>query len=134
MIKNYEQYNESIKSLLVRKTKEELWNNLIKYKLSDFIDSIPKSPEDFFLKMKNECEIIRVDDYYIYWGKNNTELFWEGLKSGYLHINLDYIWSPLKQIYGLNYNEIQSLIKNLLYDTNWRGLIPTYRRGMFSNH
>jgi len=119
--------NESIRSLLVGPTKEEVWYELMNGKLKGLIDSVPNSPEDFFLKMKKGCEIINRDEYgNIYWGKNNDMFFYIESSSGdILFVRKSLIWSILEKIYGLNYNEIESLITNLLVnDKNWKYLQP----------
>jgi len=126
MITNFEKYNEGIKSLLVGPTKENVWDNLFKDKLNGLIDSIPDSPEDFFNQMKEGCVKMGEDKYGAYWGKNGIKLFQEDSKNN-LWISLIYIWSVLEKFYGLNYYEIQSLIKDLLVDdTNWKGLTPRF--------
>jgi len=127
MIIKFEHFNEGIKSLLVGPTKENVWDNLFKDRLSGFITSIPDSPEDFFNQMKDGCSKMGEDEYGIYWGKNGIKLFQQNSKNESLYISHKYVWSVLEKFYGLNYDEIQSLIKNLLVgDTNWMGLTPTF--------
>jgi len=125
MITKFDKYNESIKSLLIGPTKEDVWDNLFKDKLSGLITSIPDSPEDFFNKMKDGCIKMYESEYIIYWGKNGIKLFIQDFKNGRLWVNYKYVWSVLEKFYGLNYTETQSLIKDLLLeDTNWKGLTP----------
>ena len=80
MIIKFEQYNESIKDLMVGPTKEEVWSDLMNGKLKGLIKSIPDSPEDFFNEMKEGCIKIYKDKYGIYYGKNDKILFQEDSK------------------------------------------------------
>jgi len=126
MITKFEKYNESIKSLLVGPTKEEMWSKLLNGRLKGLITSIPESPEDFFNQMKEGCVEIVKGWYGIYFGKNGIKLFQQDLKNGWLYVSYLYIWSVYEKIYGFNKNEIQELIeKELLKDTKWKGLTPS---------
>jgi len=125
MIIKFDKYNESIKSLLIGPTKEDVWDNLFKDKLNGLITSIPDSPEDFFNQMKDDCSKMYESEYIIYWGKNGIRLFRHELKNGILWISYIYIWLVLEKIYGFDYDETKSFIrKQLLEDVNWKGLIP----------
>ena len=125
MITKFEQYNEGIKHLLVGPTKEQAWTELINGKLKGFIDSIPETREDFFNQMKDGCEIIENSEGCISFGKNGIELFREYTHNKILDVSYRYIWSVLDTMYDLNFEEVQSFIKEqLLEDNNWTGLNP----------
>ena len=131
MVKNYKQYNESLRDLMVGPTKEEVWLPLINGKLKGLITSIPESPEDFFNQMKDGCVEMN-EGRLIILGKNGVKLFWQDSKRGYLWISDMYIWSIFEKIYGLKYNEIQLIIKGLMLDNKeWGGLIPSKNRTYF---
>jgi len=125
MITKFEKYTESIKSLLVGPTKEEMWDNLMSGKLKGLITSIPESPEEFFNQMKDGCIKIGKHNDFIYFGKNDVKLFLQDSKNKLLGVGHNYIWSVLEKIYGLDYLEIKSLIKSrLLDDTKWNKFTP----------
>ena len=125
MIIKFNKYNESIKSLLVGPTVEEMWKNLMNGKLKEFIKTIPESPEDFFNKMKDGCKEISKDRDSIYWGKKGIIFFEHNTTENVLYINDDFIWIILENVYGLDYYKIKELIKNELKDDiNWKDLIP----------
>jgi len=125
MITKFTQYNENIKSLLIGPTKEEMWSELMNGKLKGFLKSVPNSPEDFFNQMKDGCKILDKNNHYIFWGKNNVTLFWHHVKNKKIYISYNYIWIYFNILYGFNYTETLSFIKNmLLEDINWRGLSP----------
>ena len=124
MIVKFEQYNESVKSLLVGPTKEEVWSELMNGKLKGLITSIPESPEDFFNQMKEGCIKMGKERYGSSFGKNNVKLFWEN-GNDYLIVSNKYIWSILENIYGLTHNETKLLIENIIKnDKKWKYLIP----------
>lgn len=122
MVTKFQQYNESISSLLVGPTKEEVWNDLMDGKLKGFINHIPDSHEDFFNQMMKDCVKTKRDKYYSYWGKNDTTLFWVEPKFNKLYVNGKYIWTILENVYGFNYIETQSLLLDILKNTKWKGL------------
>ena len=125
MITKFTLYNESISSLLVGPTKEEVWTYLMNGKLKGLIKSVPKSPEDFFNQIKDDCIIMRKSYNYVYWGKDNTTLFRQDSIHGYLYISYEYIWSIFEIVYELNFDEICKLIKDeLIENINWNRLIP----------
>ena len=129
MIIKFEQYNESIKSLLVGPTNEEIWIPLINGDLKGLLNSIPNSPEDFFLKMKDDCELIDENEKYYYYGKNNHILFAKNKKGYNLLVCYKYIWMYLRDIYGLNEEEIKLHIKKaLIDDIKWKGFTPIVTR------
>ena len=57
----------------------------------------------------------------VYWYKDGKHLFTQDFKNGYLWVSYKYIWSVLEEEFGLNYNEIQELIKNVMYDYTDKG-------------
>jgi len=125
MIIKFELFNEGIKSLLVGPTENEIWSELMNGKLKGFLKSIPKSPEDFFIQMKEDCKILNIDDNYFWWGKNHTVIFWVDKNKKYLYLSDNYIWLVLSKIYNLNWVEIRTLISEQLSDDiNFNILIP----------
>ena len=55
------------------------------------------------------------------WYKDGNWLFKQDFKNGYLWVSYNYIWSVLRNEFGLNYDEIQELIKNVMYDYTNKG-------------
>jgi len=103
MIKKYKQYNESIKSLLVGPTKEELWKNLgydkpfetpIEY-ITFLLDNVKKDVYDnsinFFYKKK-----------YIFSQWCNTN---------YISVNKDII-KLIRSMFRISENKLLNLFKN----------------------
>ena len=63
----------------------------------------------------------------VVWRKDGKQLFTQNLKIGCLAVSCYSIWVVLEKEFGLNYNEIQELIKNVMYDyTNNGELTPKY--------
>ena len=59
------------------------------------------------------------------WNKDGNWLFEQNFKNGFLWVNYPIIWKVLGEEFGLNYNEIIELIKNVMYDyTNNGSLTP----------
>ena len=125
MIKNYKQYNEGINHLLVGPTDEEIWSNYINGELKGLLKKIPKSPEDFFNQMKDDCVEMGSNILGDIYGKNGIKLFQVSSNTEYLHVSYNLIWIILEKVYGFNYRNIQILIKTwLIGDIKWGGLIP----------
>ncbi len=51
----------------------------------------------------------------IAWHKDGEWLFSQDFKCGVLVVNYNCIWGVLKKEYGIQYSEIQQLIKNVMY-------------------
>ena len=51
-----------------------------------------------------------------WYDKNDERLFTQHFKNGYLYVSFDNIWLVLEEDFGLNDNEIEDLLTNLLYD------------------
>ena len=58
----------------------------------------------------------------IVWYKDGEWLFTQDFKCGVLVVNYNCIWGVLKKEYGLQYSEIQQLVKNMLckYHNNFQ--------------
>ena len=66
----------------------------------------------------DECGDVR-------WDKDGKGLFKQVFKFGYLWVSYKIIWLVLEKEYGLDYNEIQQLIRNVMYKyTNNGQLTP----------
>jgi len=121
MITKFEQYNESIKSLLVGPTKEETkdyWKNL------GYEQSF-ETPEEFFLYMIDGIKIYKQTNCpdYIFWVKNNNIIFKHELKTKKLWVDYNSIWSVLMKLFGFDFVETQSFIKDQVEKhLNWKGL------------
>jgi len=130
MITNYKKFNENIKSLLVGPTKDEMkdyWKDL-------GYDQSFETPEEFFLYIIDGIKIKEQTEYpnSILWEKNDEIIFDQNLKFKYLFVNSKLIWSVFRNVFGLNYDEIQSFIKNQVEEhLNWKGFTP--HSGWLSN-
>ena len=122
MITKFEQYNEGIKHLLVGPTKEESWENKYKDKLEGFIDYLPETPEEFFDKIKEGIYYYNKEKGY--WLKNGTILFSVDYDKNWLLVDTKYIWDTLDDVYGLDNDEIRTLIKNSFKDSVWGKFYP----------
>jgi len=119
MITKFEKFNESIKSLLVGPTKEEIWKNLGYDKSFD-------TPEEFFLTVIDGIKIKEQTEHpnYIYWEKNGKVIFKQDLKDMDLWVDQT-IWSILEKVFGINYNKTQKFIKDQVEEhLNWKGFTP----------
>ena len=123
MITKFEQYNESIKSLLVGPTKDEMkdyWKNL-------GYDQSFDTPEEFFLHVIDGMKIKKQTKYpySIFWEKNKKILFEQDLKNKYLLVDYYPIWSIYENFFCLNGVDIQSFIKDQVEEhLNWKGFTP----------
>ena len=121
MITKYNKFNESIKSLLVGPRKEEVWK-------SRGYDISFGTPEEFLLwvidgmKIKEKTK----DTDYIIWEKNGKIIFEQSLKSKNLWVEKS-IWSVLEKVFGLDYDEIKSIITDVVEEhLNWNGFTPHF--------
>ena len=120
MITKYNQFNESIKSLLVGPTKEEIWKSF-------GYDQSFDTPEEFLLYVIDGISI-KVQTKYtksIFWVKNDKLLFEQDLKNKELFVDYESIWVVFEKIFNLEYKEIQSFISNIVEEhLNWKGFTP----------
>jgi len=120
MITKYSKFNESIKSLLIGPTKEEVWENL-------GYDQSFETTEEFFLNVIDGMKIKDQSEYsdIVFWEKNGKIIFEQDLKNKYLYVNYYIIWSVFENIFGLNSVEIQSFIIDVVKKhLNWIGFKP----------
>ena len=119
MITKYKQYNESIKSLLVGPTKEEVWKSLGYDRRFD-------TPEEFFLYMIDGMTIKEQTKDYILWEKDDKTIFEQDLDSNILWVDNKSIWTVLENIFGIESNEkISYLINGIVKEhLKWMGFTP----------
>ena len=122
MITKFEKYNESIKSLLVGPSKEEVWKSL-------GYDSSFGTPEEFLLwvidgmKIKEKTK----DTDYIIWEKNGKIIFAQDFDHMQLYVDDESIWCVLEKVFGLDYDEIKSIITDVVEEhLNWNGFTPHF--------
>jgi len=61
----------------------------------------------------------------VWWYKNGKFLFCQAFKNGILWVSYKHIWSVLTKEYSLSFDEIQQLMKNVMYKyTNNGHLTP----------
>ena len=119
MITKYKLYNESLKSLLVGPTKEEVWKNLGYDKL---LGDMFKTPEELFIFITDDMTNKTKKDDCVFWYKkikkgnkqNNILLFENTLKHNFLYVDNTYIWKILVEIFDYTMDEIKSFIKNMI--------------------
>ena len=120
MITKYKLFNESIKSLLVGPSKEEMWKNL-------GYDRTFDTPKEFFLYMIDGMTIKEQNKYpnSIFWEKNGELIFEQDLDNMNLWVDNKSIWKILEKVFGLRRDEVQSLINTVMEEYfNWKGFIP----------
>ena len=81
--------------------------------------------EKWLLETIEGCEPETCPSGNVDWYKDSWWLFTQDLKNGLLWVSYPKVWIILKYEFGLNYNESQELIKNVMYDyTNNGSLTP----------
>ena len=124
MITKYNQFNESIKSLLVGPSS----NEMTKYWKSLGFDRTFDTPEEFLSYMIDGMVIKIQTPKYISWEKNGKIDFEQDLEHNILWINYKSIWMILEKVFDLESGEIRHLIKNVVgFYINWSGFTPTCR-------
>ena len=94
----------------------------------DTIRNVYQSNPLEFLEQFNNLTPVEKGDRIYYVDKYNKPLFmyFQGKKNGDVYINYYRIWLFFKEVIGLEYSEIQEIIKNWLEETyNLKGLTPT---------
>ena len=108
---------------MVGPTKEEMkdyWKKL-------GYDQYFETPEEFFLNVIDGMKIYKQNNYYVFWRKNDKIIFRQELKTKCLYVDYYSIWSIFSKVFGLNYDEIQSFIKEQVEEhLNWKGFTPDY--------
>ncbi len=111
MIKNFKQYNEGIKHLLVGPTKEEIWENLGYDKPFD-------TPEEFIEYISDNLEKIVSHNTFtdiIYWKfKPQDEVYFE-YNSGSLFYSQEKIYNILNGVFNMKSSDIKLLLKIIEY-------------------
>ena len=90
--------------------------------MKNFINYIKESKQEYeklFLSLSHLDELEIKFDFikykkHIFYFYNETELFDQDKKSRYFYINYDEIWSFFEKNFGLKYNDIQSITKELV--------------------
>ena len=75
-----------------------------------------KEEEKFIIEIINVVKPFTSDKYpeSVFWKKNDTILFEQDFKNGFLRVNNKYIWSVLVFKYGYNFNDVQPFIKEVV--------------------
>ena len=126
MIKNYKQYNEGIKHLLVGPT-DEVVLNYLNNELGLNVDKIPETPKGFLLYMFDGIKIFDYDkNIYvgnaIYWEKNDNLLLEQQPDNLTFFVSYPYIWKILENLYGLSRIEIEKILTDVVQnDLGWDG-------------
>jgi hypothetical protein len=92
-------------------------------------DVEPMKPEMEFLKdnFDNLVEVIKGNRTFYVDSERKPLFYYQDEENGVVWVNYDRIWSVLRTEFGINYDEIQGLIKDWLGETyNLRGLTPMY--------
>ena len=104
--------NIEIDGIQITLTKEQLAK--IKAELEQ--NQKQQSAEDFFLEMYNNCQI-KFDfskSKSIFFVKNDNVLFEQDNKNSLLWCDYNEIWSVFKTRYGMNSQQIQAFIQDML--------------------
>ena len=124
MIKNYNQFNESLLDKLEGPTKDELFK-LVGYKKGY------DTPEEFFLDIIDGIKVKEQSKYpqSIFWEKKGRVIFEQDFKNNLIYVDYKSIWFIFEIIYELQYNETQLFIKKMVEKyLNWKGLTPMWSR------
>jgi len=122
-MKNYKQFNEGLNDLLKGPSKEEVWKNL-------GYEKTYNTPEEFFLKLIDGLEIIKIKKqrYYpesVFWGTNG-ELLFEQYKKDLLFCN-DKIFDIYEKVFNMTLDDIIKFIKIMVEKhLNWNGFTPVF--------
>jgi len=112
MITKFEKYNESIKSLLVGPTEEEVWKNL---GYGDGFDT----PEEFLIYLIKDITDMETNGE-VYKIKNNKILFQHNKKHKILYVNYDMLWRILQDIFKMTRGQILNFINDMVQKHfNW---------------
>jgi hypothetical protein len=110
-----------------------MYNRLKRFKMKELIQEIRKSrlkPEEvWFIDFIKDLEEVKSDKYpnSIFFKKNGEVVFKQDTKYMYLECNYNEIWSVFENKFSFEYDDIQSLIMNVVEEhLNWRGVTPTY--------
>ena len=120
-----EKFNQKVKSMVNKYGFEEtlrLFENN-----SDIIKRAYQDNPESFLYQYNNLSPIEKDNEIYYLDKDRLPLFTydPNEKNWYVYINYHKIWNFFTEVIGLNYNQIQSIIKKWLSQTyNLTGLTP----------
>ena len=99
------------------------------YKIRQIKYSRLKEEERFFLDMIYGIEPFTSTDFpkSVFWKKNDIVLLEQDFKNKWLRVNYKLIWSVLENKYRCNYDDIQSLIKDVVKrNTNLGSLTPHF--------
>jgi len=108
MITNFEKYNESIKSLLVGPTKEEVWKNL-------GYDEQFDTAEEFMNYIITNIKILKQNiTSSVIWVIDKTPIFIQNSKDNFLWVNSNKIFYILESVFNLNSRESYVLVKNIV--------------------
>ena len=82
--------------------------------------------EKFVLETIEGCEPETKPNGDVDWWKDGKFLFTQDFKNGYLFVSYKYIWSVLEKEFGLNYNQTQELINNVMCNYTNNGEITPH--------
>ena len=87
------------------------------------------------LKRKIHLYVVEEDKYYYighFYNDEGTILMEYNSKNEFLWCNYDLVWSIFEKEYGMNYDQIQALIKGLVEkDGKFRYVTPYQKIGLF---
>jgi hypothetical protein len=122
-----EKLNQKVKSMVnkygVKETLRLFDNN------TDIIKRAYQDNPSDFLNQFNDLTPVEKGDKIYYVDKDKLPLFYyyQGIKNGDVYINYYRIWLFFSEIIGMEYKEIQGIMKNWLEETyNLRGLTPDF--------
>ena len=111
MITKFEQYNESIKDLLVGPTKEEVLKNF-------GYEQNFETPEEFIIHLIKNSDVkkkrpLRFSNY-VFIVKDDNILFRSNTKMNDILVNTGMVWYILNIVFNLNNEQIQPFLKKMI--------------------
>lgn len=118
MIIKFEKYNESIKSLLIGPTKEEVWKSFGYDRTFDTIDEF----FEYIIKDMKRFPQTKYPDY-IFWGKNNMIIFEQYTKNDNLLFINHKVLGVIKSIFDPTYYQ-QTVVELVEKYLHWDQYTP----------
>ena len=73
----------------------------------DYLIDILIYPDEFIIDEYSNSEFYKYNKLYFYYNSNND----------FLYCSYERVWNVFEETYGLNYNEIQDLLKDMLLNS-----------------
>ena len=106
------------------------WNSCVWMIHDDNPGNIVMIYDPVFIRQKKLNSLFEEEELIFNKTPESIILFYQDYKNGYLDINYEEIWSVLSNKYGLNYDDIKSLTKNVLLEGDKLKQLTTFMLGI----